>query len=1019
MLHLICGPSGAGKTHHLIDCIRRNIENQTPCYLLVPEQQAYISERDLPLLLPKNAGLFFEIVHFSGLAEDVFRKYGGLTAPSINPGIRSLLMWDTMRTLAPVLLQYGSAVGRDATLSARMLRAITELRANGIDAEQLSHAVEQMTEDTPLKKKLSDLAAVDALYHERILECFGSDPSDTLLRLSNTLSKHPYFQGAHVYIDSFTSFTAHEYAVLKQILKQAKEVTVALPCDRFSSNLPHFESITESARRLAKLASELGLEVKKTELFPKNTEKSPSLRILGRDLWRFELRREEREKIEDREAVTLYSTSNVYEECDVAALHILHLVQNGMRYGEIAVVARDAEAYRGVLDIALQKHSIPYFFSERTDFSSKPLSRLILSALRAVARRDMAEDIMSLVKTGLCGIDRREASLFEEYCTTWHISGKRFHEPTWNMNPDGLTTAWSERGYEILRSANRVRKAVMEPLEELSSALAGSSKLKDRCAALYHYLCRLDISGQLSERARRELAGGQKREAGETLRLYTFLTDSLTLLCRIMPDTEMTVDEFYTALRLLFSATDLGSVPPVNDCVIIGSASTLRLENVRAMFLLGLCEGEFPRAASDDGLLTEADKAALEEYELRIDSRESKRASEELFYVYRAVTKPCDALILSTVKAQTDGSSRTPSLAFTRACFLLDRKPISPDLTRLRVLDSESSPERIERLCLSPLPVGTQLRLSQSKIRTFLLCPYSYYSTYRLHLREQKDAALSYADDGTFLHYVFEHFLKECLTEDGTLTLPSEQALKDRADRIILEYLSAVYPFPPEDMDNRLFHTFSRLRKLCLRMLVDIVEELRTSLFVPYRFEQVIGMPGETGLPPVTLALSNGSTVHLSGKVDRIDLYQKGEDIYVRVIDYKAGRHDFSIQQVRSGLDIQLILYLFAALSSSEQYRIGGAEFVYPQKADIVHSGLISDANDIPEHMDGTQDKKFSQKRLKKTEEEIVSLIGDMNDAVASVASRILDGEVQKTPSVDACRYCAVRNSCDKAISEQ
>ena len=32
---------------------------------MIPEQQAYISERDLSVRLPQNAGLYFEIVNFS------------------------------------------------------------------------------------------------------------------------------------------------------------------------------------------------------------------------------------------------------------------------------------------------------------------------------------------------------------------------------------------------------------------------------------------------------------------------------------------------------------------------------------------------------------------------------------------------------------------------------------------------------------------------------------------------------------------------------------------------------------------------------------------------------------------------------------------------------------------------------------------------------------------------------------------------------------------------------------------
>ena len=158
MLKLICGPSGSGKTASLIRSIREDVENRVRCFLLVPEQQAYISEKDLASMLPENAGLYFEIVNFSGLADDVFREYGGITHDSVSNGIRSLLMWDALRTSAPLLKQYGKGGGRDTSLTALMLQTVTELRTNGIRSDDLERVSER--EDLPpvLRSKLSDIA---------------------------------------------------------------------------------------------------------------------------------------------------------------------------------------------------------------------------------------------------------------------------------------------------------------------------------------------------------------------------------------------------------------------------------------------------------------------------------------------------------------------------------------------------------------------------------------------------------------------------------------------------------------------------------------------------------------------------------------------------------------------------------------------------------------------------------------------------------------------------------------------
>ena len=211
MLKLICGPSGAGKTEYLTSCIEADIRAGVRSFLLIPEQQAYISERSLAERLPKNAGLFFEVVSFSGLAEKVFCRYGGVTAESVSSAVSSLLMWHTLATFSPLLQQYGKSAEGDLTLTNLMLSAVAEMRAGGVSAQALEDAAAQMEAGSALQKKLSDLALIDAAYHAKIEECFGSDPSDKLLRLSTILQQHRYFENCNVYVDSFTSFTVPEY----------------------------------------------------------------------------------------------------------------------------------------------------------------------------------------------------------------------------------------------------------------------------------------------------------------------------------------------------------------------------------------------------------------------------------------------------------------------------------------------------------------------------------------------------------------------------------------------------------------------------------------------------------------------------------------------------------------------------------------------------------------------------------------------------------------------------------------
>ncbi|MBE6601217.1 MAG: hypothetical protein E7637_01765 [Ruminococcaceae bacterium] len=1028
MLNLVYGVSGSGKTVYLMDRIREDIQNGKRCYLLVPEQQAYISEFDVPRIFPKNARLYFEVVHFSGLAEKIFRTYGGVTHESLQNGMKSILMWDTLRSLAPFLEEYRQSAGKDAGLVPLMLQAINELRMNGIDSQKLQELSDGLPNNNSLKRKLSDLAMIESTYKQQLDACMGSDLPDRLLRMAEKLEQNQFFAGANVYVDSFTSFTMQEYRVLKQILRQSDTVTLSICMDKLSSTLPHFKSPIQTSLNLLRMAQEMNIPAKKHALLPQNTEKSPVLAMLERDLWRFDLRKENREIFSDEEkkAVKMISCKNLYEEAEAAALNILGLSQRGIPYGEIAVVVRDLEVYRGVLDAALERYEIPYFLSERTDLSSKPLSRLILSALRAISRHYAQQDVITLVKTGLAGVDFSDASMFEEYCETWHIQGSRFLENVWSMNADGLTTKHTPRGDAILDAANKTRKTVIEPLERLSAKMRQSNKLVDRCRALYQYLCELSVSEQLSARAKRELLADQRREAGETLRLYSFVTEALTTICHLLPNTELTTDEFLQAMTLLLSETDLGSVPNTHDCVIIGSAATMRVEKIKAALLLGLCEGEFPATVNSNGILSDTDKDLLEKnFEIVFDSDVRIRSSEELLYVYRAITKPTKQLILSTVSTQIDGTKRMPSLAFTRVAFLLDQKlPQAFDFDEIQAALSDASNETPpEKWVLPRSSETTTLRLSHTKIQTFLQCPYRYYSTYLLKLREQKDSRPSYADDGIFLHYVFEHFLKAVLDKDGTMKIPESDQIDSLADEIIDEYLTLVCPVDSVRLDRHLLHLFARLRTLTLIILRNILAELKESRFVPTSFEQAIGKPGEDGLPAPTWELKDGSRVLLTGVIDRIDILQEDGRVYLRVVDYKSGKHVFKLDQVRSGLDIQLVLYLFSAMKRyGEEAVPAGAQFLFAQKNDkgklvIQRSGFYADDESVKVAWE-TESGSFTKGLICSPLSDIQSLEFEMKQAVTAAAERILAGEAQKTPSKDACQFCPIRMLCDKAYHE-
>ncbi len=1007
MLQLICGPSGSGKSAKITELIRQDIESKRICYLLVPEQQAYISERDLPKKLPKNAGLYFKIVNFTGLCRDVFQKFGGSVDLHADQTSRAVLMWEAIRSLDGVLQQYAKCAKSDAALTESMLGTVEDLQNCGVNSQTLEEIAEHLPKEAPLAAKLRDLSAIQATYALLLEERFGESAPDRLLHLAKTLQEHNFFAGANLYVDSFTSFTKPEYDVLTEVIRQCATVTVGLCMDQKPSI--HFQNVNETAKRLKKCADLAGSATNRTFLTNETNCRPQALRVLERDLWRFDMQNAEKEELPNKgeDCVSLLACSNIYEEAEAVALNILDLVQNGMHYGDFAVFVRDPERYRGVLDAAMERHGIPCFFSDRTELAAKPLARLILSALRSVGGNYKTQDVITLVKTGLCGVSEREAALFEEYCETWKITGKRFLDNAWSMNPDGFETQMSARATEILETANRVRETVILPLQALDAGLRASRRLSDRLRAVYEYLGKINLQEVLSEQAEKELALGQVREAGESLRLYELVKNAFVLLCKLLPNATVSTAELLTLFEIVFSHSDLGSVPGVHDCVLIGSAATARAEGIRAAFLLGLTEGEFPKNVQSAGILTNAEKQTLREHGLDIEADPKLQSAEELFYVYRAVPKPLEKLYLSYPMLTSKGEENTQSIALRRISYLTGQEPKDFDLPHILPVLAESTAKiEPQDYRVAPWGTGASLRLSKTKINTFVKCPYSYYSQYVLKLRETKDAALANKDDGTFLHFVFEKFLKRMAEDDHYQFPEDEERLKKTVGGIVLEYLNQICPIPVAEMDTRVLHLFSRLQAIAVFLLEDIIVGIQNGSYQPKMFEATIG--GE--IPDLSLSLSEGRTVHLSGSIDRVDLYKEGDQTFVNIVDYKTGTAKFSLKEVESGRDMQLVFYLYAATKLDPAHSVpAGAYYLLIDKTGehptAKKSGFtLGDAESSKEN--GLE---------KMTRDEIEALIERVCANVIEISERIFSGCAEKTPSEIACQYCTVRENCNLA----
>lgn len=1065
MLHLILGRAGSGKSTKLTEYIAADVAVGKRAWLIIPEQQANLSERTLLPKLPEHAGLTFTITGFSRLSAEVANHYGTKTILPPQKGLRALTMWRVLRDSstgadadADKLSVYKAVSSRsDSRLTELLLSTVDEMRAFGIKPQALKETADKLPADAALRPKLNDLAKLYAKYDESMDKLPGGNV-DELQYLDDLLRTHNYFEGGHVYIDSFTDFTAAEFSILSHMLHQATCVTLTLCCQEENHGDPSMKSVEHTLGKLLTFCKDHGIEVKSEHLTENHRTDEDELRILERDLWNFSARRTSGEIEHKTGAITLLETSNIYAEVEAVALHILDLIHHGSRYGDIAVIFRNADTYRGVLEAAFERHGIPYYFSEKTPLTDKPLSRLLLSALRAVTHNWQAQDILTMLKTGLCPVTNDEIDRFEQYVTTWNINGASFAIPgEWVRKADGYTIKKdSARGEAILAAANHVRSIIMPPLLRLHSRISKGAKLPELCSALYAFMKELALSEKCAELASYELENGYIKEAGETVRVFDTVCTTLAQISAYQTDLFLDTEEFTTVLRMIFSTTEIASVPSLHDSVTVGSADTLRVENIEVAFVLGLCEGEFPAAVKDTGLLGATEKAQLCAMGLPLEGLQKTQSANELLYLWRAMTKPSRRLFASTVTADTQGKKKEPSLGYNRLLvlfpylkkqtFRFDFTMTTPtdvyDLTHAELdydtYDEETGDYEADATGTSYTPIPATLYdpdpsvmaryfndtmyLSQSRIEHFVRCPYSFYCTDLLGLREKKAVSINAANSGTFVHHIFEQVLLKGFDKDGNFALdrlPKPDQLEAFSNKIVNKYICDLGSVTLSDM--RTLHIFRRLKSLTMVLLRDVVDELANSKFRPTSLEHKIGGK-DAKTPYYEITLTGGRRILINGLVDRVDSYKsESGEVFLRVIDYKTGTKEFKLSDVQSGLNMQMLIYLFSLCRAGKE-RPAGVMYIATEDTNTEptpsRSGLL--LTDAAVQTAADRRPKSKQNKIEDiSAEDLAALEVSINNTLQAIGEDIFHGRAARTPSKDACRYCTMKANCPDAKRTQ
>ena len=844
-------------------------------------------------------------------------------------------------------------------------------------------------------------AAYEALLREPQNADRGIDRGDLFHHLIRTLRLHPFFRGKAVFVDSFFSLTAPEQTILDLIFRQADEVWVTFACppaDALSGDEFQFAEVREFYKTAVRLANRADLPFERIALKENVRHRSaPLLARVEKNLFRYaggETDPSESAEIpeSERKSVRILRCADLWDEAEACASLIDRLLRDGYAPRDIAVVARNIESRAGITDAVLRAHGIPCFLSESTAVSHSPAVRLVLAALSVEANGWQRRDVMRLIKTGLTPAGDADGSdetgpfaafaedAFEQYAATWNIRGRRmFESPRWSMNPAGYRTEITPAGKALLDLANGVKDRVIPPLARFLSLFAdGPAPVRDIAAGIVTLAEDYGIAARLTELGDACRALGLPADAMRAESSWDAVCRILDSMVEILGDTALDAGRCAGLFARAAAALDVGTIPTGQDEVVLGSASGVRFDEAGCVIMLGTVDGEFPGSVSDGpSFFDDRDKALLESVGLSIGGPDTAmQSAREAFMFYRTAASASKLLFLLAPadggKTLSEGARRIGDILEIAGCpgvqtfgelplseilyhpataeYLLSRRPDRADQEILSALvgaaDRPAVPltgvsDRIARAQAAP---SDRMRLSETRINTFLTCPFRSACRYQVKLEEPAEARITAADVGIFVHAVLERYFTEYPPSD---TPPSEEDMRKAASRIIGDYMDELARATGDDLsaDGRLNYLFRRLERHVLVFLRAISEEMAQSGFRPAAFEMPIGLNAPNAARPIVIRTPDGASVTLDGIADRVDVWQSGGKEYLRIVDYKTGSKSFSLERVARGLDVQALLYLFSVWKNGlpdevgEVGEVGGS--VRGREAERVPAGAV------------------------------------------------------------------------------
>ena len=201
-------------------------------------------------------------------------------------------------------------------------------------------------------------------------------------------------------------------------------------------------------------------------------------------------------------------------------------------------------------------------------------------------------------------------------------------------------------------------------------------------------------------------------------------------------------------------------------------------------------------------------------------------------------------------------------------------------------------------------------------LEKYAACAYAHFLSYGLHLKERKIYQVQAPDIGMIFHQAIERFsLRIGRSGYQWRTIPDEirdHLVEECVSSVVLEYNHSVM----QD-SMRANYLTEKIMRMTKRTIWALQQQLKKGDFEPVGYE--VRFTTELENQQMHLSYGDRGIMSLNGKIDRMDLCEEDDKVYLKIIDYKSGRTKFDLASVFHGLQLQLMVYMNAAREEQQQ----------------------------------------------------------------------------------------------------